>query len=401
MVCDERRMARSSRGGAAIALLAWALAWSIGVVAPAAAQNADDEDHAPPPVSEEPPAQQFEKLLDSAKQMGPWESQASLNNEAIGLVFERQGWTSEPDRFALDLVREVDRIPPWQPQRRQELFLNSLQTRYNLSESQKATLNQRMQFEAMRLTFKYFKDATPIAMEAIRTRAAGEPFTAKQVARWSRTLAPMMDDARQAMEQVANTLSETMTPEQRERMQADLKAFQKRHGDVIRMVGRWQQGQWDPTQWGLDNDPVHVAAVAAVRAERAKHEAQQAFAQMPAAATKPARPEDESSWERYVREYCFVHGFDGAQIKSARVILAEQTARAKNVRAARAAEIARLERALGKASEPERKAELQKELAATLEPVAELFTELCARLDELQTAEQRSAAGDARRTPTH
>lgn len=334
-------------------------------------------------------AQQFDDLLKQAQQMGPWERQSQLNEEAVGLVFQRQGWSSEPDQFALNMLREVDRVPPWQMQQRQDVFLRSMQSRYNLTEAQKSLLNGKLQYEGMRLTFKYFKDATPIAMEAMKTRAEGKAFTPDQVARWSRSLQPMLDDGRQSIERVAGSLSETMTPDQRKIMEGDLKAFQKRHQDVVKMVDKWQAGQWDPRDWGLDHDPAHSSLVAAKQAEQAQLAALQ---QMPGL-ERPAKPDDESSWERYVREFGAARGFDAVQTKSARAILKEQTQRAKNFRAAHALQLATLQRDLVAASDPARKAEIQKDLDTELAPIGDMFKELCNRLEELLTAEQRERFG--------
>jgi len=330
-------------------------------------------------------AQQFDDLLKQAQQMGPWDRQSQLNEEAVGLVFQRQGWTSEPDQYTLNMLREVDRVPPWQMQQRQDVFLRAMQSRYDLTEAQKSLLNGKLQYEGMRLTFKYFKDVTPIAMEAMKTRAEGKAFTPDQVARWSRTMQPMLDDGRQAIERVATSLGETMTPEQRRKMETDLRAFQRRHEDVVKMVGKWQQGQWDPRDWGLDHDPAHAALVAAKQAEQARLAALQ---QAPAP-DRPARPDDESSWERYVREYGASHAFDPVQTKSARAILKEQTSRAKNFRAAHAAQLATLQRDIARATDPAQRAELQKEIDGELAPIGDMFKELCDRLEELLTAEQR------------
>ena len=111
---------------------------------------------------------------------------------------------------------------------------------------------------------------------------------------------------------------------------------------------------------------------------------------MYSAAEPNARPDDESSWERYVREYGVNHGFDAVQTKSARAILSEQTARAKNFRQARSTQLTTLQRAVAAENDPVRKADLTKELQSVLAPVSDMFTEMCARLDELLTADQRA-----------
>ena len=350
--------------------------------------RADDPPPPQPPPNEESPAKQFGELVNTAKQIGPWEQQSAQNEESTGLVFQRQGWNSEPDQFALNMIRDVDRIPPWQTKQREEVFLNALQGRYQLTENQKSMINQKMRFESMRLSVKYFKEAAPIAMEALKARASGQPFTAEQMARWSRAAQPILADARESIERVAGELSGTMTPEQRKQMDGDLKAFLKRHDDVVKLTERWQRGEWDPRDLGLDHDPAHASIVAAKQQSELARPVPPVL-QQPAAEPN-ARSDDESSWERYVREYGVNHGFDPVQTKSARAILSEQTARAKNFRQARATQLATLQRAVAAENDPVRKADLTKELQSVLTPVSDMFTELCARLDELLTADQRA-----------
>jgi len=361
---------------------------TVSVIALTGDVRADDPPPQPPP-NEESPAKQYGELLNATKQIGPWEQQSAQNEEATGLVFQRQGWTSEPDQFALNMIREVDRVPPWQTKQREEIFLNSLQSRYQLTENQKSMINQKMRFESMRLSVKYFKEAAPIAMEALKTRASGQPFSAEQMARWSRAAQPILVDARDSIEKVATELSGTMTPEQRKQMDGDLKAFLKRHDDVVKLTERWERGEWDPRDLGLDRDPAHAAIIAAKQAEQQARLSQQPVLQQPVAEPN-ARSDDESSWERYVREYGVNHGFDAVQTKSARAILSEQTARAKNFRQARSAQLKTLQQAVAAENDPVKKADLAKELQGVLAPVSDMFTELCARLDELLTADQRA-----------
>ena len=43
------------------------------------------------------------------------------------------------------------------------------------------------------------------SLEAIRTRAAGEPFTPEQVARWVTLARPVMEDAQQRVDSIPGT----------------------------------------------------------------------------------------------------------------------------------------------------------------------------------------------------
>lgn len=357
----------------------------------AAAQD-DKTESVPIPKDLGPQQKQFEDMVEQTRALGPWEQQAALNAQAADLFFERQNWNSEPDQFARSILRDVDRVPPWQFKERMDVFLSGMQGRYNLTENQKSDLGRRLNLESMRLTLTHFKDMAPIAMEILKTRSTGQPFTAEQVARWSAAIKPILDDGRHAIDRVAQELMKTMTPEQRRIVEMDLAAFHRRHGDVAGLVEKWERGEWDPTQWGLDHDPIHAAAVAEVRARQA---ALQAIGRSDANARPvepPANPENESTWERYVRDFAAAHRFDTVQIRSARAILAEQVARATAFRKSHARQIAQLQAAVARETDVQRRGEKARELQDELAPIGEMFKELCARLEELLTAEQRIAS---------
>ncbi len=388
--CDTAAPARRSWS-----VLRSTIPWLAPLVAACLVCKAGVADDSPPaalPNKEDQHA--FEEMLRQTEALGPWDRQAALNAEATDLFFDRQGWTSEPDRFARSVLRDVDRIPPWRQQERMNVFTSALQQRYQLSEHQKQLVGRGFEAETWKLTTAHFRRMAPIAMEALGTRAAGKPFTAEQVARWSQNLRPVLDDGRAAIERVAQRLSDTMSPEQRKLLTRDVEAFVRRHQDVQKAVERWARGEWDPTQWGLDNDPAHAALVAE---KRAKDAAREALRQRPPAETgaAAARPDDESTWERYVREFCAANGLDAVQTKSARAILADLVARAKDLRRARAEQIAALERSLAAETDPSRRQARQTELSELLAPISEMFDELKARLDDLLTAEQRGRMAPA------
>jgi hypothetical protein len=349
-----------------------------------------DKPKIPDPPLDPNQQQMFEEMLEQTRDLGPWERQAAVNAEATDLFFQRLGWTSEPDRFARQMMLEIDRVPPWRQQERMEIFLNSLQNRYQLSESQKSEFSARFQTETMKLTLKHFKDMAPIGLEIIKTRAANEPFTAEQVARWSNAVQPLMEEARQMIERIAREQMHTMTHEQRRIIEQDLQAFTRRHEDVTRLVQKWSKGEWDPTEWGLDNDPIHAAQVAEARSRRGAAVANStAGKEPPPLALPPVTPDDESTWERFVREFCAMHGFDAMQTKAAGAILKEQSTRARNFLAANAMQIDALRRSLREAESPMRRGEIEQELKRELQPVADMFNELRVRLEDLMTAEQR------------
>jgi len=336
------------------------------------------------------------EIEDSARGMGPWDQHQPVIEDATDQVFEQQGWTSESDRYARDLIRQVDRLPPWQQRERQEILLNSLQSRYSLSEEQKTLFDQEFRQVGMKIGMKHFSTLAPIAMDVIKTRSRGEPFTPEQVARWTSQLSPVMADAKLAMEQLSSKVGATMSEEQRRIFDADAKALFKRHNDMEKMVDKWKRGQWTPLDWGLKNDPIHRVQVdEALRANQEKNNLvdRQVFREKPTDAS--ANATQESTWEKYVRHFCEYYRCDDRQKNQAFRILDDVQQNAVRYRAAHRLEIERCEKSLSEASSAERKSAQSKELERLLAPIAEQFNQLKVRLDtQILTSQQRSQSAD-------
>jgi hypothetical protein len=327
-----------------------------------------------------------EEVIEATKRIGPWESQYQVMEEATDRVFERQGWTSEPDRFARDLMRQVGQIAPWKPEEREKAFMEGLQGRYHLTHDQRSRLGTDMRRETMLLTLKHFKDIVPVAMEIARTRAAGQPFSSDQVQQWSRALRPMMEDGLQLIERVTGRLQRTMSEDQRRLLDADLQAFRRRHADVRRLVDRWEAGQWSPADWGLDTDPVH----AGVMARQAAAEGRSAAPAAPRPPDETATAAREDAWDAYVRWFCNAYQCDDRQRTSADRILKNSKKEAYDYRSARRDLIARAERLAGQGTgSPQQKAAAA-ELQRVLAPITQIFERMKKRLHaEVLTTRQR------------
>lgn len=326
-----------------------------------------------------------------ARGMGPWDQHQPIIEQATDQVFEQQGWNSEPDRYARELLREVDRLPPWQQHERQAILMNSLQSRYNLSEDQKQLFDKEFQNVGMQLGMKHFARLAPVAMDLIRTRSKGEPFTPEQVAGWMQQLSPVIADARTAMEQMSRTVGATLSEEQRKIFDKDVQALYKRHGDMEKMVEKWKQGQWTPLDWGLRNDPIHQVQVnEALRRDldKSNRVEAQTFREKPSDAM--AKATQESTWEKYVRNFCVYYDCDDRQKAQAFRILDDVQKEAVKYRAARRAEIEKAEKRVAEADTPDRKQAYAKDLERHLAPIAELFEQLKTRLDtQVLTTHQR------------
>ncbi len=334
-----------------------------------------------------------------AKGMGPWDQNQPIIEQATDDVFAQQGWNSEPDRYARELIREVDRLPPWQQHERQAILMNSLQARYGLSEQQKTLFDQEFQNVGMQIGMKHFARLAPVAMDVIRTRSKGEPFTPEQVAGWMQQLSPVMADAKTAMEQMSRKVGATLSDEQRKIFDKDVEALYKRHGDMEKMVEKWKQGQWTPLDWGLRNDPIHQVQVnEALRRDldKTNRVEAQTFREKPSDAMSKAT--QESTWEKYVRNFCVYYECDARQKAQAFAILADEQKEAVKFRQAHRAEIEKAEKLAVEAETPERKQFYAKETDRLLAPIAEQFERLKARLDtQILTTQQRQLK-DAKQT---
>jgi hypothetical protein len=158
------------------------------------------------------------------------------------------------------------------------------------------------------------------ATEAILTRAADEPFTPEQVARWVELAEPVMKDARQSVNEAAKVFMEKLDPEQRELLQRDLAAADGRMLDIEHMAQKWKRGEWEPRDWGMEEDPIQMQGMPAaaspianepsVRHEESEGSVQPAPHETPE--PNPARdeqvastilPKADDEWARYVRAF--------------------------------------------------------------------------------------------------
>ncbi len=348
---------------------------------------AQDAPPVPPQVQK-----QADELMEAAKQIGPWENQYKLMEEAADNVFQKQNWTSEPDMFARQLMRQIGEIPPWNPMERNEAFLDAVQSRWNLNHDQRTLLGGNVHRETMMLTVRHFKDLLPIALDITRTRAGNKPFTPDQVQEWSTKLEPLMDEGLDMVNRITSKLEKTMTEEQRMLLEADMKALVRRHEDVKKLVGKWQTGDWSPEDWGLQNDPLHAQVMMDYRDRQAQRNALVDSAR----GTSPTFDDKsiasrESEWEKYVKWFCRTYECDDRQRSQADAILKSSRTEAINYRSKYQADIAKNEALANSAASPIYKAHYQAELDRLLIPIAQVFDRLKKRLhDEVLTTQQQT-----------
>ncbi|MBX3394057.1 MAG: hypothetical protein KF841_01690 [Phycisphaerae bacterium] len=352
--------------------------------------------------NDSPPAdalRQISELQEKTKNIS-WDQEAQFLHQAHANIFKANGWTSEPDQFALDLLHQITNVTPWNPKQREELFLNGVQTRLGLTADQRQLIADQMRQESMQFGMKHFRTMFPIVMEAIQTRLEQKPYTPEQVQKWSRDLRPVMDDAIATLQRTTSKLENTMTDQQRQRLRADMDALLKRHKDVEKMVERWQSGQWNPTDWGLDNDPIHAAAVNEWRAKEANRNALAAAAMASTGQEPKFDGSNESEWRKYVQWFIAHYKCDERQQSQAESILKSCEKEAADYIRSRGKDIEKAESMRTSAESPEKRKMAEDEVVRLRRPIAEMFERLKKRLDsQVLTSEQRKLIPSARPDP--
>ncbi|MCA9244741.1 MAG: hypothetical protein KDA32_12335 [Phycisphaerales bacterium] len=262
-------------------------------------------------------------ILGAARQLGDWDRQSGYMFDAATQVYRQNGWNSEADNFSLDLMRSVESIPPWEINQRFDTFVGVISDRYYLDERQEAALRRMIVAENARLFAKHSGRIMSYATEAIQTRAAGEPFTADQVARWTRTAQPVFRDSRVSVERLAKEFSEQLDADQRQILERDLAAANNRMDTMERMAQGWMRGEWSAADWGMQNDPIQMAGEERVAAAAEQENAQQTDdsgsdagvvagvvneaprQEPPPTPVKPTKnvPRDDDRYARYVRAF--------------------------------------------------------------------------------------------------
>lgn len=339
------------------------------------------------------------KIEDQAKQIGSWDNQATIIQDAHANIFRKYGWNSESDQFTLGLINDISRVEPWNVKGREQIFMNAMQGRYGLTQDQRTLVQDEMRRESMAVTRKYFTDLMPVAMEIIQTRARQEPFTAEQVQNWADKLEPVLKDGMNSVERISKKLESTMTPSQRETLAKDMKEVLKRQRDVERMMDDWRAGKWNPSDWGLDNDPIHAAAMA----EHIRRDQDKSIRvpRLPVAKPKfDSISRNQSDWEKFVQWFCDYYECTPEQRTRADVILKSSTKQALDYLASRQKDIDEAIR-LSKDGDSQAKRDFASgEVTRLQKPIQEIFDELCIRLEKtILTSQQLAKKGPLKKAP--
>jgi len=310
-----------------------------------------------------------------------WDNEHAVIERSIDNLWRRNRWTDEPDRFARDLVCEIAAVPPWEPMKRLNLFSDRVAERYGVSGEQAV----RLKAVFMRETGRFLMRNGPLmlkqARDYMKTRAAGEPFTAERVAEWSREGQPLLADLQEIVERVSKELEPMLEPAGRRFLRQDLKSLEKRRRYVDKMYPRWAQGKWQPADWGLQNNPMYDRNLSVEQTSPTRLAAQPLNPSRRDRPTKipPCVSHDASTWFACVLELQKRYKLDSGQKNTSESIHAELYTRAQayiEVHAETLDQVPQSERASHEA----------------YEPIRTLFHELLSRLDAIPTSSQRERA---------
>ncbi|MBI1824762.1 MAG: hypothetical protein HY287_06480 [Planctomycetes bacterium] len=372
-------------------------------------RNEDQAIGSPNPDSDEPhmddkAASNLGKLNGSLRSID-WENESKNASQAIAKVFERNGWNDESHRFARDVAVKVAAIPPWDLNGRLQVVTSAVKERYDLPSEAADQFRSKIFREVVSLVVRNAKSITETTAEAVQTRQAGKPFTSEQVARWCNESTEFLKDGAQTAERLVKELEAAVPPEKRDQLHKDWESYVTRQNTIDFMMEKWKKGDWDPSQWGMDADPIQmkkppfptddVPSLTRSRPDEAarmdepptrerklwnKGGASVTVAGPPGSAVKVDDshwdPNDPPTWAAYVRFTRKKYQFDPAQSSSADSIHAELLERAT-------AYLMKHADTLGSVPVGMRAQNSE------FEPIRQLFAELKDRLEFLPTTGQR------------
>ncbi len=262
------------------------------------------------------------ELAADLKQLGEWSEQSELIDTTAKDLWEANNWNDESDLFARDTLTEVGKIPPWNIDGRISKLTERVAERYDFEQGVQMRLKQSIYGSMVGLMMENASLILDQTKEIVGTRVRGEPFTAEQVAEWTRQTEDMMGSFQERTDKLLEEFSHEVDDAHRPIFERDMESFQQRRTYMKEARQRWANGEWSPSEWGLQHDPLHNKAA----------QAGQKSANQPTSA--PAQPPprwvsyDPSTWEAYMLDFIARFKLDLRQQATARSILDELTARA-------------------------------------------------------------------------
>lgn len=343
----------------------------------------DDLSSIIPDVEPGPVSEGFTGLVQMTQKLN-WNDEARSLESALDTIWKQNNWNDESDQFAYQLTRDVSKIPPWDFMQRFEVATDRVADRYGLAESDRG----KFKGTVLREAGSFFMKNAPLILshssEMVQTRLNGQPFTAEQVARWSREGQNLMPEVREMVMRVVGEVKPLVPSDRKEIIERDMASFDRRRQHILKMGARWMNNEWKPEDWGLQNDPIHRAALANATAQAAVSDAAKSVAI--AKPTEPAPPpiptrwvaHKPPTWIAYVEDFRKKYNLDAGQIAAVESIHAELLLRANDY-------LEQHKEKLLPIPEDKRDAD------PGFEPIKQWFKELQERLDAVPTSLQRDS----------
>lgn len=336
----------------------------LGLAGPASAQPSAFEQ---PP--DEPTLPDLPALESELKRIGDWDAEFDRMIVALDNMFRENGWTSESDRFARDMVTDVGRIPPWDLPGRLNRMMDLLRDRYQLDDEAQAHLQGAILRETVSMTAKHAGLIIEQTREWIDCRVQGKPITPEMAAEWSREGIPLYEDGWKAVETVVKDLKPRLNPDAQKTLERDFQAAGRRHKSLMAQTEKWAAGDWKASDWGMQDDPIQLGLIDPARyEERGASEASRI----------PTRwlPHDPTTWIAYAVYVERKVDLSAAQASAVRSIHDEMALRAADYLRMHRAELSAVPAGVAATHE-------------SFEPVRSMFAHFRARIDGVLTEAQR------------
>lgn len=325
------------------------------------------------------------EMNEAVKGLGPWKDQYADIVRSMNNLWRQNGWDNEADRYALDLVLDVGKIPPWEFSHRMEVLTGRMRERYGLSESEAIAMRGKMVSEIGGMLFRHAGVIFKQVGQYVEVRAKKEPMTPELIAEWTNGSDAVWADAMQMVERLTGEIRETLGPEHREVIDRDLASFHRRvqYWGAKRKV--WAKGGWKAEDWGMQDDPIQMglhrdpsrAALgpAKIRSSSTK---QTDGSSGPNAAKTAGKwlAHDPNTWMFYVNHVAERYALDEAQRNTCRTVHKDKFDRAAAYAKSHEAELTAIP--VGERAEHE-----------DFDPIRSVFAELQSQLESIPTPKQK------------
>ena len=367
----------------------WMASFTIVLVIACAASTAASDRKEGEKVNPAPQESMFAQFSDLSELLAgfDWNEEADRLRRAAEIVWQRNGWNEESDIFAREIACEVMAIPPWDVVARLNLLTKRITERYRLTEEAAGRFQTSLLGEAGRLLVRHGPVMIEKGREVLAARVRGEPYSPPQVAEWAKLLEPILADALVSADRLAGEIEPSLDVEHRRLFVRDQESFQKRMRYVHTMRTQWADGKWQPTDWGLEADPIQNRIVPPGPADPSVALGPDAPPVLLASSATELTtrtplpqcvPHDPSTWITYVLEFETRLDLDAGQRSAAESIHSELVGRAGDYSKTHRDELFQV-------PVPERA------IHSAYEPICAMFAELQARLDALPTTVQRAS----------